>query len=58
MQVSEPVRPLDRGRIYEDPLQTVLDRRMPGSEVTGGGTMLTAGREIAWCDIEIELERQ
>jgi hypothetical protein len=50
------LRPLDRGDRYEDPLQEVLDARAPGSHVTGGGTLLTADREPAQSDIDLDVE--
>ena len=50
------LRPLDRGDRYEDPLQEVLDAEAPGSHISGGGTLLTAEREPALCDIDIDVE--
>jgi hypothetical protein len=50
------LRPLDRGDRYEDPLQEVLDAQAPGSQVTGGGTLLTADREPALSDIDLDVE--
>ena len=50
------LRPLDRGARYEDPLQEVLDASMPGSEVSGGGTLLSAEREPQVSDIDLDLE--
>ncbi|MFC5102390.1 hypothetical protein [Kibdelosporangium philippinense] len=35
------LRPLDRGHVYEDPLMEVLEAKLPGSEISGGGTLLT-----------------
>ena len=49
------VRPLDRGERYEDPLEAALEALAPGSEVTGGGTLLTADREPAQCDIDLDI---
>jgi len=49
------LRPLDRGDRYEDPLQELLDTRAPGSHVTGGGTLLTADREPAFSDIDLDV---
>lgn len=54
--INARLRPLDRGALYEDPLQAVLDVRAPGSRVTGGGTLLTADREPACCDIDLDIE--
>jgi hypothetical protein len=50
------LRPLDRGELYEDPLQAVLDEQAPGSTVSGGGTLLSAEREPACCDIDLDIE--
>src|SRR5690349_9058016 len=49
------LRPLDRGERYEDPLQEVLDAKMPGCVIDGGGTLLTAEREPASCDFDLEV---
>ncbi|MEV6930992.1 hypothetical protein AB0M46_41775 [Dactylosporangium sp. NPDC051485] len=54
--INARVRPLDRGAVYEDPLQAALDVRAPGSRITGGGTLLTADREPACCDIDLDIE--
>jgi hypothetical protein len=48
------LRPLDRGELYEDPLDEAL-RSAGLGEVTGGGTQLAANGEIGSCDLEIEL---
>lgn len=55
LTLNVPLRPDDRGRRYEDPLQQLLDRKLPGSQVTGGGTRQNPDGEIAWCDIDAEL---
>lgn len=54
-QLNDRAQPLDRGDLYEDPLDTVLQNAEKG-RVTGGGTMLGANGEIEYCDVEIELE--
>lgn len=46
--------PIDRGEIYEDPLDTFL-KKMNYGEVTGGGTSQHETGEIEHCDIEINL---
>jgi hypothetical protein len=48
------LQPLDRGEIYEDPLDEEL-RRAELGQVTGGGTALDENGELESCDIEIEL---
>jgi hypothetical protein len=50
------LRPLDRGDRYEDPLRAALDALAPGSKVTGAGTQLTADREPAFSDIDLDIE--
>jgi hypothetical protein len=45
-------QPLDRGEVFEDPLNEILEAAGTG-QVTGGGTMLGAGGEIEFCDLEI-----
>jgi len=47
IKLNARLRPLDRGDIYEDPLQEFLDARLPGSEISGGGTMMAEGGEPA-----------
>lgn len=46
------LQPLDRGDLFEDPLDYVL-RQSGKGEVTGGGTQLGEGGEIAYCEIEM-----
>ena len=47
-------QPLDRGEVFEDPLEEILQASGTG-RVTGGGTMLGEEGEIEFCDIEITL---
>jgi hypothetical protein len=53
-QLNDRAQPMDRGALYEDPLQEVLEEHRAGG-VVGGGTMLREDKEIAYCDIEIEV---
>lgn len=48
------IQPLDRGEIFEDPLDEMLSKASKG-EVIGGGTMQSQSGEIEYCDIEIEV---
>jgi hypothetical protein len=48
------LRPLDRGARYEIPLQEILGVSMPGSRVTGAGTLLSAEREPLLSDIDLD----
>jgi hypothetical protein len=45
---------MDRGELYEDPLQTVLQSQGWG-EVSGGGSQLADTGEIEYCEVEISL---
>jgi hypothetical protein len=45
---------MDRGELYEDPLDEILKKHRAGS-VTGGGTQLGENLEIEFCEIEIEV---
>ena len=54
-RLNDRAQPLDRGELYEDPLDHVLKRAGLGA-VTGGGTLLGANGEIELCEVEIELE--
>jgi hypothetical protein len=53
-RLNARVRPLDRGEIYEDPLQEKLDG-MGLAEVVGGGTMQMQGGEIEYCGIDLDV---
>jgi hypothetical protein len=53
-QLNEKVWPIDRGLVYEDPLDEFLKQKYYG-EVTGGGTAQEKTGELSFCDIEIEL---
>ena len=46
------IQPMDRGDIYEDPLDEVLSKHKMG-EVSGGGSLQSQSGEIQYCDIEI-----
>jgi hypothetical protein len=50
------LRPLDRGARYETPLHGILGTCMPGSRVTGAGTLLSAEREPLVSDIDLDIE--
>lgn len=52
--LNDKVMPIDRGEIYEDPLDEFLQANKIG-EVTGGGTMQLKTGELEYCDIEIQL---
>jgi hypothetical protein len=50
------LRPFDRHARYETPLREILGTSMPGSKVTGAGTMLSAEREPLVSDIDLDVE--
>lgn len=52
IQLNEKIMPIDRGILYEDPLDEFLRANAYG-EVTGGGTMQAQSGEIEFCDIEV-----
>ena len=54
-RLNDRARPMDRGDLYEDPLDEFLQAGGLGS-VSGGGTQLGDLGEIAYCDVEIEWE--
>jgi hypothetical protein len=53
-QLNHRIMPIDRGDLYEDPLDEMLKAEGLG-EVTGGGTAMQESMEIDYVDIEIEL---
>jgi hypothetical protein len=53
-RLNDRAQPIDRGELYEDPLDEVLKQQSAGG-VTGGGTQLGEDSEIQFCDIEIEV---
>jgi hypothetical protein len=52
-QLNARLMPLDRGAIFEDPLDEMLQRFDIGC-IDGGGTQQSKSGEIDFCDIEIE----
>lgn len=55
--LHDKIMPLDRGEVYSDPLDKILQEKGIG-EVTGGGTMQHKTGEIDFCDIEIQLNSE
>ena len=53
--INDKILPIDRGEVYEDPLDEYLKQRGFG-EVTGGGTLQLESGEIKDCDVEIYLD--
>jgi hypothetical protein len=56
IKLNSRLRPLDRGDVFEDPLQEVLDKHAPGTVISGGGTLLGPDGEPTQSDVEIDLE--
>jgi|SRR5687768_1314586 len=54
VQLNEKIMPIDRGLVYEDPIDEFLKEKQYG-EVTGGGTLQEKTGELAYCDMEIKL---
>lgn len=54
LQLNARLRPIDRGEIYEDPMEELLEQAEIGS-IDGGGTMMSKGGEVEFCDVEIAL---
>jgi hypothetical protein len=52
IQLNEKIMPIDRGEIYEEPLDEFLRTNSYG-EVTGGGTMQAKSGELEFCDMEV-----
>ena len=52
--LNDKIMPIDRGDIYEDPLDKFLRAHGIGT-VTGGGTLQLESGELEYCDVEIEL---
>lgn len=53
-QLNARLQPIDRGELFEDHLDEILQEAQIG-RVSGGGTMMAENREVAYCDIEINL---
>lgn len=52
--INDKIMPLDRGVVYENPLDDFLQTNRIG-KVTGGGTMQLKTGELEYCDVEIRL---
>lgn len=55
-QLNARLQPIDRGELFEDPLDEALQQAGIG-RIAGGGTMMAENREVAYCDIEINLNK-
>ncbi|MAG94164.1 MAG: hypothetical protein CMJ48_10490 [Planctomycetaceae bacterium] len=52
--LNGPIQPMDRGDIFEDPLDEQLAAHGSG-EIVGGGTGIRDDGEVNFCDSEVEL---
>ncbi len=53
-KLNARVQPIDRGDLYEDPLQEVLEQH-GCAEIVGGGSQLMDHAEIEYCGIDIDI---
>ncbi len=56
VRLNARLLPMDRGELFEDPLDAHLSERSLRAAVTGGGTSLSADGESTSCDIELEMD--
>jgi hypothetical protein len=56
IRIPADIQPLDRGDLFEDPLQAALEKEELGT-ITGGGSQLAneSGNEIDFCGIDVDL---
>jgi len=54
VQLNAKIMPLDRGRLFHDPLTAALEAEGLGIS-EDGGTMQSAEGEIEYCDLEVDL---
>ncbi|GAA0819444.1 hypothetical protein GCM10009111_23440 [Colwellia asteriadis] len=54
VRINDKCEPLDRGDIYEDPLDEALQKESLG-EVTGGGSQLNENYKIEYCELEVTI---
>lgn len=55
VRINDKCKPLDRGDIYEDPLDEALQRESLG-EVTGGGTLQNKNYQIEYCELAVTVK--
>jgi len=58
IKIPGNLNPMDRGELFENPLQEALDKERLG-EITGGGSQLSepseSGNSIEFCGIDVDL---
>ena len=55
VHLNSRLQPMHRGSVFEDPLDELLSKHAPGSEVVGGGTEFTPETGPTSCDTEVQL---
>jgi hypothetical protein len=53
-EINDKIKPIDRGDVYEEPIDKFLKANKLG-EICGGGTLLEKNGEILSCDIQMQL---
>lgn len=54
-RLNHRAQPMERGELFEDPLQEMMEEAGIG-EVTGGGTQLSKTFEIQFCELELSAQ--
>ncbi len=54
VEINDKIKPIDRGDVYEDPMDDFLKAKKLG-ELCGGGTILEKNGEISFCDLQFQL---
>lgn len=56
IKIPADIQPLDRGNLFEDPLQAALEKEGLGT-ITGGGSQLAdeSSNKIDFCGIDVDL---
>jgi hypothetical protein len=52
VRINDKCEPIDRGDMYEDPLNDALEEKKLG-EVTGGGSQLNDQYQVEYCELEV-----
>jgi hypothetical protein len=54
VQLNAKIKPLDRGRLFQEPLRKALESKGLGTS-HDGGTLTSREGEIVYCDVEVDL---
>jgi hypothetical protein len=55
IHLNARLQPMDRGEVFEDPLEVLIAERGLPAEITGGGTRLGPDGEPLSCDLDLAL---